>query len=161
MRLTAPAGRHVRAVLRPGAAPIRVAWDSWSVQGELRLSAGLTGGPHPLIRLRAELANTSGWHPRLDGASPWSARDAEGGEPTPGAGWPERALRHALIGAHIIVGVDDGGFAPPEVARARAVPVARTGVDDGLWPVLVGELFAPTVALFSPVRLADRRRAQP
>ncbi|MCM3886766.1 hypothetical protein [Frankia sp. R82] len=156
VRLTAPAGRHARPVLRAGAPPIRVAWDSWAVQGELRLSAGLTDGPHPLVRLRADLVNTSGWHPRLDDAAPWPAWHGADEGPT-GSGWHERTLRHALIGAHVIVGVDDGGFVPTDAPRVRTMHAARTGVDDGLWPVLVGEAPTPTAVLLSPVRLGDDR----
>ncbi|CAO5156123.1 conserved hypothetical protein [Frankia sp. AiPs1] len=158
VRLTAPAGRHVRPVLRVGAPPTRVAWDTWSQQGELRLSAGLTDGPDPLVRLRIELVNTSGWHPRLDGPTAWSASGARppGDHPVVARAWHERALRHALIGAHIVLGLDDGRFVP-EGAPCPADPyTARTGPADGLWPILIGDPPEPSVLLLSPIRLAEQ-----
>jgi hypothetical protein len=149
IRLSAPASRRVRTVDRGDAAPARIAWDSWSAQGELRLSAGLATGGRPLVRLRAELVNTSGWHPHMDGAGQGRPGGHAGDAPC------ERALRHALIGAHVILSADRGGFvsltAPPEWARQAA----QECVNDGLWPAVIGTATEPSAVLISPVRLAD------
>ncbi|EIV91215.1 hypothetical protein [Frankia sp. QA3] len=151
VQLSAPSGRRVRTVDHGGgAAPTRITWDTWFARAELRLSAGLYPGPRPLLRLRAELVNTSGWPPLAD----------EAGERIP-AGWAARtprgqALRHALIGAHVILGTDQGRFvslsAPPDWARE----VARDCVNDGLWPAVVGGSGGDhTAVLIAPVRIPD------
>ncbi|KJE24229.1 hypothetical protein FF36_01304 [Frankia torreyi] len=150
VRLSAPSGRQVRTVDHGGTAPTRITWDTWFARAELRLSAGLYPGPHPLLRLRAELVNISGWPPHADeahGRIPvgWAARAPHG-----------QALRHALIGAHVILGIDRGRFVSLSAPPAWAAAVARDCVNDGLWPAVVGGPGGdPTAVLLAPVRIPD------
>ncbi|CAJ62934.1 MULTISPECIES: hypothetical protein [Frankia] len=154
VQLQAPSGRQVRTVDHGGTAPTRITWDTWSAQAELRLSAGLYPGPHPLVRLRAELVNTSGWPPHADetgGRGPvgWAARTPRG-----------QALRHALIGAHVILGTDQGRFVSLNAPPDWAADVAQDCINDGLWPAVVGGPGdgpggGPTAVLLTPVRISD------
>ncbi|MCM3922322.1 hypothetical protein ND748_11715 [Frankia sp. AiPs1] len=150
MRFSAPSGRQVRTVAHGGAMPTRITWDTWSAQAELRLSAGLYPGPHPLLRLRAELVNTSGWPPHAEetaGRIPvgWAARTPRG-----------QALRHALIGAHVILDTDQGRFVSLNAPPDWAIEVARDCVNDGLWPTMIGGPGRdPTAVLLAPVRIPD------
>jgi hypothetical protein len=150
VRLSAPSGRQVRTVSHGGTVPTRITWESWFAQAELRLSAGLYPGPHPLLRLRAELVNTSGWPPHADEAGGWIPQ-----------GWATRtprgqALRHALIGAHVILGTDRGRFISVSAPPDWATEVARDCVNDGLWPTMVGGPDGdPTAVLLAPVRIPD------
>ncbi|WP_261554131.1 hypothetical protein [Frankia tisae] len=156
VQLSAPSGRRVRTVDHGGgAAPTRITWDSWSARAELRLSAGLYPGPHSLLRLRAEVVNTSSWPSQADEAGEWIP-----------AGWTaraprRRALRHALIAVHVVLGTDRGRFvsltAPPDWAR----DAARDCVNDGLWPAVVGGPADPTAVLIAPVRIPDDRQPPP
>ncbi|WP_261568607.1 hypothetical protein [Frankia gtarii] len=156
VQLSAPSGRRVRTVDHGGgAAPTRITWDSWSARAELRLSAGLYPGPRPLLRLRAELVNTSSWPSQADEAREWIP-----------AGWTartprRRALRHALIGVHVVLGTDRGRFvsltAPPDWAR----DAARDCVNDGLWPAVVGGPADSTAVLIAPIRIPDDRQPPP
>ncbi|CAO5259977.1 hypothetical protein [Frankia sp. AgKG'84/4] len=149
MRLRAPSGRRVRMVERADAPPTGVVWDTWSAQAELRLSAGPAVAQGRLIRLRAALVNTSGWNPRLDEYLQGSPLDSEGDGPR------ERALRHALVGAHVIVSTDQGAFVSLTDPPGWAVETARACRNDGLWPVVIDAAGGRTTVLLSPVRLAD------
>ncbi|SNQ51583.1 conserved hypothetical protein [Frankia canadensis] len=146
--LHAPPGRSVREIAA-GEERTRVAWDTWSGRGELRLSAGVERGAPGLIRLRVELVNTSGWQPRMD-AVEWTAAATQ-----PAA--RQRALRHALVGAHVVLSGDPGEArflslaAPPDWASA----LARTCVNDGLWPALIGGHRTGGTVLIAPIRLPD------
>ncbi len=149
MRLRAPSGRRVRMVERADTTPTGVVWDTWSAQGELRLSAGPAVADGRLIRLRAALVNTSGWNPRLDEYLQGFPLDSEGDGPR------ERALRHALVGAHVIVSTDQGAFVSSTDPPGWAVQTARECRSDGLWPVLIDAAGGRSTVLLSPVRLAD------
>ncbi len=156
IQLSAPSGRRVRTVDHGGgAAPTRITWDSWSARAELRLSAGLYPGPRPLLRLRAELVNTSGWPSQADEAGEWIP-----------AGWTartphRRALRHALIAVHVVLGTDRGRFVSLTASPDWARDAARDCVNDGLWPAVVGGPADPTAVLIAPVRIPDDRQPPP
>ncbi|MCK9893591.1 hypothetical protein [Frankia sp. AgB32] len=149
MRLSAPAGRRVRMIDRADTTPAGVAWDTWSAQGELRLSAGLTAAGRRLIRLRAELVNTSGWQPRMDETLQGFRLGRDGDGPR------ERAMRHALVGAHVIVSTDQGAFVSVTDPPEWAMQTARECRNDGLWPVVIDTAGGRSAVLFCPVRLAD------
>ncbi|HJQ46680.1 MAG TPA: hypothetical protein VJ870_10215 [Amycolatopsis sp.] len=86
-------------------------------------------GPYGGIRLTVRVTNTSGWT--------GDTRD--------------EALHHALVAAHVALGVDSGHFLslldPPEWAG----PATEACVNTRLWPVLIG----PDVMLASPIILYD------
>jgi len=155
VRLSAPPGRRVRES-GTGDTRARIAWDTWSAHGELRLSAAIERGGEGLVRLRAELVNTSGWQPRMDDAIEWTAASSASSS-------RRRALRHALIGAHVILGLDEGDgvflslSAPPERARTAA----QGCVNDGLWPALIGGHGIGRLLLISPIHLPDNPVPRP
>ncbi|MEA5361675.1 hypothetical protein VA596_19190 [Amycolatopsis sp., V23-08] len=110
------------------------------LEGTNELSGVLTARVDPLdgpfggSRLRVELRNTTSW---------------------PADGVREHALRHALLAAHLVLGVDTGHFLsmldPPEWAK----PAVEACTQERLWPVLIGDTSRSTVILASPIILYD------
>lgn len=105
------------------------------LRGELWLRAEPVPGPHGLIRLRAQVTNTSTWAD-LD---------------------PVRAeaLRHSLVATHTLFAVARGEFVslldPPE----WAVPAVAACQNLRTWPVLVGDPQRREVMLSAPIILYD------
>jgi hypothetical protein len=91
-------------------------------------------GPFGGTRLRVEVHNTTSW---------------------PSDGVRAHALRHALLAAHLVLGVDTGHFLsmldPPEWAK----PAVEACRQERLWPVLIGDTSRSTVVLASPIILYD------
>ncbi|GAB7029390.1 hypothetical protein AB0G35_28935 [Streptomyces sp. NPDC021749] len=112
------------------------------IDGRLRLTAGPLDGPYAALRLTATVENTGDWTP-----SGTADRTA--------------ALPHALIGAHLFLGLSAGRFLsltdPPEWARA-AVASCR---NEHTWPVLAGEPGRADVVLSSPIILEDHPAVAP
>jgi hypothetical protein len=146
----APGGRQVQPAPDGGdeTAP-RVVWDSWPVRGELRLSAGLQTGPHHLIRLRAELLNTSGWH--LPSPEPGSHESLQARQRRRHG----QALRRSLIGAHFLLSTTDGHFLSLAAPPRWAARYAGDCVNAGLWPALVGTDDGHDTVLAAPAVLPD------
>ncbi len=121
----------------PIESPFHVAGE---LEGTNELSGVLTARADPLdgpfggSRLRVELHNTTSW---------------------PADGVREHALRHALLAAHLVLGVDTGHFLsmldPPEWAK----PAIEACTQERLWPVLIGDTSRSTVVLASPIILYD------
>ncbi|WP_027934067.1 hypothetical protein [Amycolatopsis thermoflava] len=111
----------------------RLVRRTWTVTGELRLSAQVLGGPNGGIRLRADVVNNTEWY------EPDSPREV--------------ALRHAMLAAHLVLAVNAGRFVsltdPPSWARAAAEQCES----HRLWPVLLGDNDAAVLA--APVALYD------
>jgi len=110
------------------------------VTASLALSAAPVAGAS-LVRVRLDLANLT----------PWSgpARDRD------------EALRHSLVGAHLLLGAHEGSFVsltdpPPDAAAAAAACENR-----GCWPVLAGPPGEDDVVLSSPIILADHPEVAP
>ncbi|WP_037604229.1 hypothetical protein [Streptacidiphilus rugosus] len=114
------------------------------VDGVLRLSAEELPGPYRVVRLRAVVENTGAWSPGVGRA-----------------GDREAALPHALLSAHLLLGLTDGSFVsmtdPPEWAGA-AVAECR---NERTWPVLAGADGGADVVLSSPIILEDHPRIAP
>jgi hypothetical protein len=76
-------------------------------------------------------------------------------------GTRDEALRHALIAAHTLLSVSGGNFLsqldPPEWASVAT----RQCVNDGSWPVLVGEADQRDTVLCSPIILYDHPAIAP
>lgn len=109
------------------------------LEGVLRISAEELPGPYRVLRLTAVAENTG------------SAVAAGRGE----------ALPHALVSAHLMLGLTAGYFVsmtdPPEWAKA-AVAECR---NENTWPVLAGDDAAANVVLSSPIILEDHPRIAP
>ncbi|MFD8542783.1 hypothetical protein [Streptomyces sp. NPDC059649] len=112
------------------------------IDGRLRLTASPLDGPYTALRLTATVENTGDWTP-----SGTADRTA--------------ALPHALIGAHLFLGLSAGRFLsltdPPEWART-AVASCR---NEHTWPVLAGEPGRADVVLSSPIILEDHPAVAP
>ncbi|WP_310727624.1 hypothetical protein [Streptomyces sp. N2A] len=112
------------------------------IDGRIRLTASPLDGPYAALRLTATVENTGDWTP---------------------SGTTDRteALPHALIGAHLFLGLSAGRFLsltdPPEWARA-AVASCR---NEHTWPVLAGEPGRADVVLSSPIILEDHPAVAP
>ncbi|MEY9846981.1 hypothetical protein [Streptacidiphilus sp. MAP5-3] len=114
------------------------------VDGVLRLVATELPGPYPVLRLTAVVENGGGW-------SPLPGEEAD----------REAALAHALVSAHLLLGLTAGSFVsmtdPPEWAKS-AVAECR---NEHTWPVLAGVDGAADVLLSSPIILEDHPRIAP
>ncbi|WP_354637837.1 hypothetical protein [Kitasatospora camelliae] len=112
------------------------------VDGVLRLSTADLAGPYAALRLTAVVENTSDWTPRAG-----DGRD--------------QALPRSLVSAHLLLGLDRGGFLssvdPPEWARAAAAGCHN----EHTWPVLAGPPGSSDVVLSSPIILEDHPHVAP
>ena len=137
-----PGGRRVEPVhSAAGKLAGRTVRRRWPVMGTVRLSAERLEGPYGLVRLRLVVENASAWHdPRADRAV---------------------ALRHSLVAAHSLLGVDQGVFLslldPPEWAK----PAAEACQNLRTWPVLIGDEGRRDAMLSSPIILYDHPTIAP
>jgi hypothetical protein len=137
-----PGGRRVEPVhSAAGKLTGRTVRRRWPVMGTVRLSAERLEGPYGLVRLRLVVENASAWH------------DSKADRAV--------ALRHSLVAAHSLLGVDQGVFLslldPPEWAR----PAAETCQNLRTWPVLIGEEGRRDAMLSSPIILYDHPTIAP
>jgi hypothetical protein len=137
-----PGGRRVEPVHTAGGRLAgRTVRRRWPVMGNVKLSAERLEGPYGLVRLRLRLENASAWQdPRADRSI---------------------ALRHSLVAAHSLLGVDRGVFVslldPPEWAK----PAAEACQNSHTWPVLIGEEGRRDAMLSSPIILYDHPTIAP
>ena len=137
-----PGGRRVEPVHSvAGRLAGRTVRRRWPVMGTVRLSAERLEGPYGLVRLRLVVENASAWHdPGADRAV---------------------ALRHSLVAAHSLLGVDQGVFLslldPPEWAK----PAAEACQNLHTWPVLIGDEGRRDAMLSSPIILYDHPTIAP
>ncbi|MGW3244008.1 hypothetical protein [Streptomyces sp. NPDC001070] len=137
---TVPATEETEIVTGADGTPTgRVVRRRERLEGLLRIAAEELPGPYQVLRLTAVVENT--------GRAPAANRD--------------EALPHALVSAHLMLGLSAGSFMsmtdPPEWARA-AVAECR---NEHTWPVLAGDDGAPDVVLSSPIILEDHPRIAP
>ncbi len=137
-----PGGRRVEPVHTvAGKLAGRTVRRRWPVMGSVRLSAERLEGPYGLVRLRLQLENASAWNdPRADRSI---------------------ALRHSLVAAHSLIGIDQGVFLslldPPEWAK----PAAEACRNLHTWPVLIGDEGRRDAMLSSPIILYDHPTIAP
>ncbi|HKN56002.1 MAG TPA: hypothetical protein VJX66_26135 [Amycolatopsis sp.] len=131
MPFSAPGGEE-REDVGEGHALIR---RTQELSGILAVRLDSLEGPFGGTRLRVDVQNVSQW------TSPGATR--------------ELALHHALLAAHLVIGVDPGHFLslldPPEWAK----PAAQACVNERLWPVLIGDTARSSTVLASPIILYD------
>ncbi|WP_020500152.1 hypothetical protein [Sciscionella marina] len=129
-----------------GAVIGRLVRRRWAAEAVLRVSCA--AGTGPVRRLRLELRNTTG-----SGAveEPTEPDDRHTDDRT-------RALRHALLSAHLVLHAENARFAsvidPPPWAGAAAARCRS----DRLWPVLLGEPESADTVLAAPIILPDHPR---
>ena len=137
-----PGGRRVEPVhSAAGKLAGRTIRRRWPILGTVTLSAERLEGPYGLVRLRLRVENASAWHdPRADRSV---------------------ALRHSLVAAHSLLGIDQGVFLslldPPEWAK----PAAQACANLHTWPVLIGEEGRRDAMLSSPIILYDHPTIAP
>jgi hypothetical protein len=137
-----PGGRRVEPVHTvSGKLAGRTVRRRWPVMGSVRLSAERLEGPYGLVRLRLVLENATAWN------DPGADRGV--------------ALRHSLVAAHSLLGIDQGVFLslldPPEWAK----PAAEACRNLHTWPVLIGEEGRRDAMLSSPIILYDHPTIAP
>ncbi|MEU9127951.1 hypothetical protein AB0D08_07530 [Kitasatospora sp. NPDC048540] len=138
-----PAATETELVSADGRPVGRLSRRRERLEGALRLAAVDLPGPYPLLRLTAEVLNTSAW------------------EPAAGSADREAALPRSLVAAHLLLGLDSGSFLsmtdPPQWA-AGAVAECR---NLRTWPVLAGADGRADVVLSSPIILEDHPAIAP
>ncbi len=121
--------------VRSGEQQLPFAVSDSSISGVVRVTAERLDGPYGVVKLRVRVENSTS----CDGHGQTRAE----------------ALRHALVGAHLLLGLSDGAFIsmidPPEWAR----PAVQACVNERTWPVLVGEPGQREVMLSAPIILYD------
>ena len=137
-----PGGRRVEPVHTvAGKLAGRTVRHRWPVMGLVRLSAERLEGPYGLVRLRLVLENATAWN------DPGADRSV--------------ALRHSLVAAHSLLGIDRGVFLslldPPEWAK----PAAEACRNLHTWPVLIGDEGRRDAMLSSPIILYDHPTIAP
>jgi hypothetical protein len=105
------------------------------LDGVVHIRAEWADGPGALIKVTVAVENTVTW------AEPGAGRDD--------------AMRRSLVGVHTLLAADDGELLslldPPD----HAVEAAKGCVNEGTYPVLVGDIEHPDVVLSSPIILYD------
>ena len=113
------------------------------IRGLLRVTATDVPGPYAVRRLTAVVENTSDWAAGDTGAD------------------REAALPHALVSAHLMLGLSSGSFLsmadPPEWAKGATAECRNLHT----WPVLAGENGRSDVLLSSPIILEDHPAIAP
>ncbi|MFB7613682.1 hypothetical protein [Kitasatospora sp. NPDC056181] len=112
------------------------------VDGIVRLRVEELPVPYLAQRLTAVVENTSAWTPHRRAGR-------------------EEALPRSLVSAHLLLGLEHGGFLsvtdPPEWAR----PAVERCRNERTWPVLAGPDGGRQVVLSSPIILEDHPRVAP
>jgi len=137
-----PGGRRVEPVHDAAGRLVgRTVRRRWPVLGSVKLSAERLEGPYGLVRLRLVLENATAWN------DPGADRSV--------------ALRHSLVAAHSLIGIDQGVFLslldPPEWAK----PAAEACQNLHTWPVLIGDEGRRDAMLHSPIILYDHPTIAP
>jgi hypothetical protein len=140
--LERPGGRRVEPVNSAAGRLVgRTVRRRWPVLGSVKLSAERLEGPYGLVRLRLVLENATAWN------DPGADRSV--------------ALRHSLVAAHSLIGIDQGVFLslldPPEWAK----PAAEACQNLHTWPVLIGDEGRRAAMLSSPIILYDHPTIAP
>jgi hypothetical protein len=132
LTFTVPASREIEILGEAG----RVVRERCAIDGVLRVAVDAVPGPYPLRRVRISVENVTGW----------------GGA----AHRREEAMRHSLVGVHVLAHVHAARFVssldPPEFARGAV----GTCTNRNAFPVLIGDEGDDTTILSSPIILYDR-----
>ena len=73
----------------------------------------------------------------------------------------EEAVRHSLVGAHLLLAVDDGRFLSSIDPPASAAAAVAGCTNEGLFPVLVGSAARDDMVLAAPIILYDHPEVAP
>ncbi len=113
----------------------RVVRERQAISAEVRVTAERLDGPYPLVKFRVVVANVTPW------AKPGASRDD--------------VVRRSLTAVHTLLAVHHGHFLSlidyPEFATGAVAEC----VNEGTWPVLIGDEGERSVVLSSPITLYD------
>ena len=113
----------------------RVVRERWPISAEVRVTAERLDGPYPLVKFRVEVANVTSW------SDPGASRDD--------------VVRRSLTAVHTLLAVHHGQFLSlidfPEFASGAVASC----VNQGTWPVLIGDEGERSIVLSSPITLYD------
>ncbi len=144
-----PGGEHIEPVTDEGRPVGRIVRRSQPLAAVLTATVTPLPGPYGAMRLSLRVENVSDWAAVAGAAGP------------PEAAGREEALRHALVSAHLLIGLERGRFLsmldPPEWAR----PAVQECRNEHCWPVLVGADGPRDVMLASPIILYDHPTIAP
>ena len=125
----------------PGGPLSRVIRRWPQLDGLIAARAERVAGPYGALRLQVRVENRT--------------------EALPAPRTRQDALQHALISAHVLIGIPGGSFLsmtdPPEWAAAEVAACASSGI----WPVLAGPPECRNLMLATPVILADHPEIAP
>jgi hypothetical protein len=135
LEFTLPAGEAVERITDATGRPAGQLTRRWAaLDGAIALHAERVAGPFGALRLRARLENRS---------QPAALARRDDG------------LRHALIAAHLLIGVPGGRFLSMTDPPEWAAPAVAACQNTGTWPVLAGPEECRDLLLSSPVILYD------
>jgi Ni,Fe-hydrogenase maturation factor len=160
-----PGGRDLGAVGLPDgqSAPDvqvgRVVRRRWTVRARVILRAERLSGRAGPVLVEVALENRTRWRvPRVDTAS---APNREIPGVSARARWRDLAVRRALLGAHLLLGVAGGDFVssldPPDELHGAV----RHCDADGVFPALVGGSRRAPAMLLSPIALPEDPQVAP
>jgi hypothetical protein len=113
----------------------RVVRERWPISAEVRVVAERLEGPYPLVRFRVDVINLTPW------SQPRAPRD--------------EVVRRSLAAVHTLLAVHHGKFLSLIDAPEFAAGAVAACVNEGTWPVLVGDEGERSVVLSSPITLYD------
>lgn len=113
----------------------RVVRERYPISGQIRVMAERLDGPCPLVKFRIEVANVT----------PWVKRGAT----------RDDVVRRSLTAVHTLVAAHHGQFMSLTDYPEFASGAVASCVNEGTWPVLIGDEGQRSVMLSSPIILYD------
>jgi hypothetical protein len=129
--------REVEELGRAG----RVVRERQPISAEVRVTAERLDGPYPLVKFRVQVANVTPW------AKPGASRDD--------------VVRRSLTAVHTLLAVHHGHFLSLIDFPEFAAGAVASCVNEGTWPVLIGDEGERSVILSSPNTLYDYPQIAP
>jgi hypothetical protein len=113
----------------------RIVRECVPVSAEIRVVAERLEGPYPLVKFRVEVVNVTPW------SKPGAPRD--------------EVVRRSLTAVHTLLAVHHGQFLSLIDYPEFATGAVKSCVNEGTWPVLIGDEGERSVMLSSPITLYD------
>jgi hydrogenase maturation protease len=171
-----PGGRDEELIPAGDQVAGRLVRRRWALQGRLTLRAERLGGSSGPVLLDVVVENRTRWRDVPPGpvgggpvgGGPLVASEGLGAEPaslpggiSPRARWRDRVVRRSLLGAHLLLGLEDGAF-----LSSRDLPPEHQGLErrcsaEGVFPSLVGGSQRAPVVLLSPIALPEDPQVAP
>jgi hypothetical protein len=124
-----------------GKVAARIVYSRTTINGAVRIDAQRLPGRYPLVKVSL----------REENLTPWSVPEAV----------REDVMDAFLVGAHLLLGVQDGTFVPLLDPPQWAEDAARSCDNVRTWPAMAGEPGELDLILSSPIILEDYPRVAP